>query len=309
MGKHKIRRNKTCQNCGSFVEKNYCPNCGQENTDSRHSFHHLFTHFASDFLHYDGAFWKTAKALFLSPGKLSIEYMNGKRKSYVNPFSYYIFISFLTFFIPFLLIYPEGKQTEKVKSKTEKINEAAVKDSIVAANRELVENTKDSLKITGLKHNGGVTRILKDIFKNLKDEDRKEKALEFFMHNLPKVLFVYMPIFAFWMWLFHNRKKRYYFDSGIFTLHFFSVVLLSITCCILFNWIFAWLLWENISVLMWFLLSFYITFYFFRANRVFYGESRLKSNIKALVLMSINTFFIFITLLGYVIFIAYKIYT
>jgi hypothetical protein len=29
-----------------------------------------------------------------------------------------------------------------------------------------------------------------------------------------------MPIFAF-SWLFHN-KKRYYFDHGIFTLHYFS---------------------------------------------------------------------------------------
>lgn len=309
MGKHKIRRSKTCQNCGSFVEKNYCPDCGQENSDSRHSFHHLFTHFVSDFLHYDSSFWRTTKTLFLSPGKISLEYMSGKRRSYVNPFSYYIFISFLTFFIPFLLVYPDGQQPDKVKSKMEKMNKAAIKDSIVADNREVVENVKDSLKIIGIEHNSGIYKTIKEVGTNLKDEERQEKALEFFTHNLPKALFVYMPIFAFWMWLFHNRKKRYYFDSGIFTLNFFSVTLLSITICILFDWIFAWLNWEAPRTFLWFLLIIYITFYFFRGNRVFYGEPRFTSNLKAFFLMGINTFFIFIVLLGYAILIAYKIYT
>lgn len=308
MGKHKVRHSKTCQNCGSFVEKNYCPNCGQENSESRHSFHHLFTHFVSDFLHYDSSFWRTTKTLFISPGKISAEYMNGKRKSYVNPFSYYIFISFLTFFIPFMLTYPDEAENN-AKPQAELKTEAAIRDSIVAANREIVENTKDSLKITSIDRKGSLYNIIKDASKNLKDEERKEKALEFFTHNLPKALFVYMPIFAFWMWLFHNRKKRYYFDSGIFTLHFFSVTLLSITICILFNWIFAWLSWEAPRTLLWFFLIIYITFYFFRGNRVFYGESRFKSNLKAFLLMNINTFFIFIVLIGYAIFIAYKIYT
>lgn len=308
MGKHKVRHSKTCQNCGSFVEKNYCPNCGQENSESRHSFHHLFTHFVSDFLHYDSSFWRTTKTLFISPGKISVEYMDGKRKSYVNPFSYYIFISFLTFFIPFMLTYPDDGEAEK-KSKVQLEQEMAAKDSIIAANREVAENIKDSLKITGLERNGNAYNMVKNVVKNLDDDTRQEKALEFFTHNLPKALFVYMPIFAFWMWLFHNRKKRYYFDSGIFTLHFFSVALLSITICILFDWMFAWLKWEALRTFLWICLVIYITFYFFRGNRVFYGESRFKSNLKAFFLFNINTFFIFVVLLGYAILIAYKIYT
>lgn len=308
MGKHKVRHSRACQNCGSFVEKNYCPNCGQENSESRHSFHHLFTHFVSDFLHYDSSFWRTTKTLFMSPGKISAEYMDGKRKSYVNPFSYYIFISFLTFFIPFMLTYPDDGETEK-KSKVKLEQEMAAKDSIITANREMAESIKDSLKITGLERNGSAYNVVKNVVKNLDDDTRQEKALEFFTHNLPKALFVYMPIFAFWMWLFHNRKKRYYFDSGIFTLHFFSVALLSITICILFDWMFAWLKWEALRTFLWIFLVIYITFYFFRGNRVFYGESRFKSNLKAFFLFNINTFFIFVVLLGYAILIAYKIYT
>ena len=53
-----------------------------------------------------------------------------------------------------------------------------------------------------------------------------EKFISSFTHNLPKVLFVFMPIFAFFLWLFHNKKRWYYFDHGIFTLHYFSFLLL-----------------------------------------------------------------------------------
>lgn len=40
-------------------------------------------------------------------------------------------------------------------------------------------------------------------------------------HNLPKALFIYLPLFAFFLWIFHSKKKWWYFDHGIFTLHYF----------------------------------------------------------------------------------------
>src|SRR5690606_31252245 len=52
------------------------------------------------------------------------------------------------------------------------------------------------------------------------------KFRESFIRNLPKVLFIYMPLFAFLLWIFQNKRKWYYFDHGIFTLHYFSFLLL-----------------------------------------------------------------------------------
>ena len=62
--------------------------------------------------------------------------------------------------------------------------------------------------------------------KNKNQREIGEKAVESFIHTLPKVLFIYMPIFALLLWLFHDKKKWYYFDSGVFTLHYFSFLLL-----------------------------------------------------------------------------------
>ena len=54
-----------------------------------------------------------------------------------------------------------------------------------------------------------------------------KKLAETSYHNLPKALFIYLPIFAFFLWLFHNKKKWWYFDHGIFTLHYFCFLLIN----------------------------------------------------------------------------------
>ena len=52
MGKEPLRKDKTCLNCNYTVKERFCPNCGQENTETRKSFYHIFSHFFKDFTHY-----------------------------------------------------------------------------------------------------------------------------------------------------------------------------------------------------------------------------------------------------------------
>lgn len=319
MSKHKTRHNKACLNCNSFVERDYCPRCGQQNTESRHSFHYLFTHFISDFLHYDNSFWRTARSLFFSPGKLSLEYMKGKRKSYANPFSLYIFVSFITFFLPSVLpkyTQPEGMKVRTnigsmmiEKDSTDNKTKKIVKDKILEdeADEIMIDIMEDFTK-GDVNKDAAIYKAGKKVLTQLGEDDRNRKFIEFFINNLSKVLFIYMPIFAFTLWLAHNKKKHFYFDSGVFTLHFFSVLLLSITFCIILSNIASWLRMDGLTGIFWVLLVIYITFYFFRGNRVFYGESRFVSNIKAFFLMGINTFVIIVVMIMYVIFAAHKAY-
>ena len=99
MGKSHVRADKTCLNCNYVVENRFCGNCGQENIDTRKTFHHLFIHFFEDLTHYENSFWKTIRNLLFKPASLSKEYLSGKRMSYLAPVRLYIFISFVTFFL------------------------------------------------------------------------------------------------------------------------------------------------------------------------------------------------------------------
>lgn len=61
-----------------------------------------------------------------------------------------------------------------------------------------------------------------------------------FFHSLPKALFLYLPLFALTLWLFHSKKKFWYFDHGVFTLHYFSFLLVEIAIVLLLSLIAKW---------------------------------------------------------------------
>jgi hypothetical protein len=274
MNDYKTRDDKRCLNCGHFVEERFCPNCGQENIEIRRRFHQLFVHFFEDFIHYDSQFWKTIKYLLFHPSRLTKEYFAGKRNSYVSPVKLYIFVSFIVFFIPAIL--PDKstfqENIRQIDSFREKINSFSKKisdknEEIGSAFEEIFEKPKKQEKEEEPEHN--------------------EIMSEFLMHNFPKVVFLYMPVFAFWLWLFHNKKKWMYFDHGIYTLHFFSFTLLVFLFYWLIDWFLSFFNWE-IPSLATLLIFGYFNFYFFRSHSRTYQESKALSRIKCTLLILVN---------------------
>src|SRR5690606_23796425 len=246
MGHDKLREDKKCQNCGFIVRRRFCPKCGQENIETRKSFHYLFTHFIEDLVHYDGSFWKTLKNLLFKPGVLTREYLDGKRKKYVAPVKLYIFVSFFVFFVGGIInkftadsnfdgfgINKTKKPITEEQQKKDSITVAKNSEKWLFGTKERTLKEYDSIQNSLPKElkDTGLDRMI-----NRKEVEIKEKytlwqfvdkAENSVTKNIPKFLFFYMPVFAFFMWLFHNKKKWYYFDHGIFTLHYFSFLLLS----------------------------------------------------------------------------------
>lgn len=318
MGHGKIRTDKTCLNCNHVVENKYCPNCGQENTETRQSFHYLFTHFIEDLTHYDGSFWKTIKALLFRPGRLTKEYLEGKRKKYVPPVKLYIFISFVAFLLPNLLpefSFVDKKDSEK-KAIVNEIDQKEIdKKEVVVFNGPPISNLKqlDSIKNSEAEQKK-MSRLqyyaykytIKNKGKVAKAEYRKQIE-ENLKHNIPKVLFLYMPVFAFFLWLIHNKKRWYYFDSGVFTLHYFAFLLLLFTMYVVLDWMFALIYsGDAISGTIGIATVTYAFFYFFRAHSTFFCEKKYISRLKGLILFIIN---IFLMLFFLVALFAYSIYT
>lgn len=337
MSHGKIRENNNCQNCGHQVEELYCTHCGQENVETRQPFHFLFTHFIEDFVHYDGSFWQTIKKLFLKPGVLTKEYLSGKRNSSVNPVKMYIFVSFVTFF--FISIFPSKshennttttiqvtptfdrekalnaavdslknnniisqEQNAKLKTEIKKNKDANTLDDLNDESIEMVQSK--------VKNEAPILTPLIEKYQELEkrkvsDEQLGEAIVEKSLHIIPKVLFVYMPIFAFLLWFFYNKKKWWYFDHGIFTLHYFTVILLSILVIFLLNQSLKFIDNNAITAIVSFintLIILYLIVYFFLALKNLYNQGFIKTSIKGILLLGINTFIFSIIVIGIIIY-------
>ena len=339
MSHGKIREDHTCQNCNHHVEENYCTHCGQENTETRQPFHFLFTHFLEDLVHYDGSFGQTIKKLFLKPGELTKEYLSGKRNSSVNPVKMYIFVSFVTFFI--ISIFPSHKteyndtpnehvsientekiqkalnatidtlqnkgfatveQGAKIKSEFEKNKNI---NSLEEVNDESIENLQSKVKNNVPILSPFIEKYQELRKRKVSDEQLGEAIVEKSLHVIPKVLFVYMPLFAFFLWIFYNKKKWWYFDHGIFTLHYFTVILISILTIFLLNHLSDLVNSEAISTIIYFInlfIVFYIIVYFFLALKKLYNQGLIKTSIKGILLLGINTFIFSVIVLGIIIY-------
>ena len=90
-----------CLNCKQLISKedNFCPNCGQVNDKNPISVKQYFSEYLSGFFEFDSRFIRTILPLLFKPGLVTKNYVEGKRRSYVNPFQLYIHITILFFLI------------------------------------------------------------------------------------------------------------------------------------------------------------------------------------------------------------------
>lgn len=82
----------TCINCGAEVTGKYCSNCGQEANVKRLHVKTIVHEVTHGILHWENSILKTIKELLIHPGFFVRDYINGKRKNFIKPFSYFLFL-------------------------------------------------------------------------------------------------------------------------------------------------------------------------------------------------------------------------
>ncbi|HEY9257813.1 DUF3667 domain-containing protein [Chitinophaga sp.] len=250
-----LRQDKHCLNCGTEVPERFCTHCGQENTVPHETFGHLFSHFVADIFHYDSQFLITLKLLFFRPGFLSREYMAGRRVRYVNPIKLYVFVSFV-FFFGIFAIHTEHEEEETKTTTVKPIASAHILGdtvNVVMGADGLKQAFKDDPSERGKKIIKAVNRFKN--YNSVKSFDSAQLALpeserlqgssrlffrrlaeirhkygenyqaaivEIFKHNIPKLMFVLLPLFALFMKWIYDKKKWLYADHAIFAIHLHS---------------------------------------------------------------------------------------
>jgi len=148
MKKH-YRHENDCLNCGAELHGHFCHVCGQENLQIKENFGHLMSHAIADYFHFDEKFFHTMKPLLFQPGKLTVDYMAGKRTQYLHPIRIYIFISLIFF----LLYFSNDGKVEKKSVTVRPFNKEHFLDSLSKA------VGKDGLDL-------GITHITKEQLKS-----------------------------------------------------------------------------------------------------------------------------------------------
>ncbi|NML41002.1 DUF3667 domain-containing protein [Chitinophaga sp. G-6-1-13] len=217
-----LRSEKNCLNCNTEVPERYCPHCGQENTVQHESFGHLVGHVVADIAHYDSKLLATLKYLTVRPGLLTKEYWAGRRMRYVNPIKLYVFISAVFFFFFLALANSHREHNAKPGIETEL---ADVEMGDIGSDYKSVAeyDAAQAAKPASQRNTGLEDRIERRLAKMRENKQSgKEVIKEMFTHNLPKMMFVLMPLFALMVKWTHRKRNLLFTDHAIFTIHLHS---------------------------------------------------------------------------------------
>lgn len=102
-----------CANCGARRSGRYCADCGQSDEPLRLPAHRFVAQSFTEFFGLDGRVWRTLGTLLFKPGKLTAEFLAGRRQRYLRPLRVYL-SSTLVFFVLLALLDPVGRLRETV---------------------------------------------------------------------------------------------------------------------------------------------------------------------------------------------------
>lgn len=88
-----------CKNCQATITSKFCSECGQKSDVHSITIKHVAHDFFHAFTHTDKGFLLLMKELLTRPGIVTREYIEGKRKKYFNPLSFFIITSAISAFI------------------------------------------------------------------------------------------------------------------------------------------------------------------------------------------------------------------
>ncbi|HEY8571468.1 DUF3667 domain-containing protein [Phenylobacterium sp.] len=91
-----------CPDCGAALVGRFCHDCGQP-AHTHRSLLHLGEELLHGVMHFDGRVFRALPLLLFRPGRLTREWVHGKRTRYVSPLAMFLFTAFLTFMVLSLL--------------------------------------------------------------------------------------------------------------------------------------------------------------------------------------------------------------
>lgn len=333
--RHELKyRSTECLNCHHPLDLSdqYCPNCSQLNSTKKLAFNDFFNEFFAGIFAYDSRLYRTLGALMFKPGKISKDYIEGKRVRYANPYRFYLSASIIFFLVWSVPQDFENMETDGVLEADER--QVAELDSALTAQRaanpsldsllgekiSIVADTakKEEKVIYFSERELDTLPFLRRTAKKLEvffnyyertEENNIDDALEslnyantrfnhwlfkktvdvhvfmnqpgvflsYFVSKLPFIIFFYLPVFALFIWLLYLRRPFTYMEHLIFTFHNQTTWFVLFGIAVLLEYIFN-------TDWTWGIAIFVFAFYLYKAFRRFYGQGRVKTILKFIII-------------------------
>ncbi len=322
----KERTEKNCLNCGEQVAGRYCQRCGQENVVVKESIWHLLMHFIEDLTHFDGKLWKTLKLLLFKPASLTRYYMDGKRATYLHPIRMYLFVSAVFFLVIFTGGPNSSSEIRTLVNSKDSTNATITKLPVppkLASITKTVNVKPDSL----VKEKDNFHfQIGKDTF-NYKTVEAYEVAqkklpankranwiedkfarqsihlnqkykgdnfeigkalIDQFKHYFSRILYISLPIFAFFVWILYRRNKEHFFvDHLIFSIHIYCAFFIILFFVKLIDDVYEYFMHKPFTALD-ISVAFVLFFYLYKSLHNHFHQSRAKTIFKFFILNALT---------------------
>jgi hypothetical protein len=305
-----------CQNCGAPLSGPFCKTCGQREQSHIVSLGHLLSEAVGDIYNLDSRLWRTLKLLLIRPGQLTVEFLAGRRASYVPPFRLYLVVSILLFLLAHqlprledaIITFDDPQAMQQALAATQAALEAkrAEFERIGGDEKQQADVDRLTLRLETLKTaiaagnspDKGCKDVTFTIFDSHMLESRVRAACvkivadngtsltRNFFNNLPKLMFVLLPILALVNKALYLRARRYYVEHLLFFVHVHVFLFLVLCAIIIGNGLFA-LVPGGVHPpgIVSFAVCIAMLAYVYLAMRRVYGQGRFKTFIKFSLLL------------------------
>jgi len=244
-----------CLNCSSTLKGHYCSHCGQRDHPLDPSLLDLFHETVHEFLHLDGKIFETLKALLFFPGRLSADFLAGKRARFIGPIRLYLTMSLLFFVLV-------AHKTDKTSTTPTEKQEAAVS-----------LGDHDSARYAWL------TQAIK------KAVDDPHAFYRELLSNLSHVMFLLVPLFALALRLIYSNRSLRYPSYVYFSLHYHAFVFFLFTMMLLVGLLKI----DALSTAMGWIVFLGVPLYLFMAMRRVFGGTAKRTFLRLAALGAFYT--------------------
>jgi len=210
-----------CKNCNAVLSGRYCANCSQAADVHVPTTLELAHELLEGLTHSDSRLWRTLTTLWFKPGKLTEEFVAGRRVAYLPPFRLYLILSII-FFLVASLVHTSGEAIifdEAMKPAGSAVNALPAGKPITGC-QDLVVSDHPSW-----------TPRLQHICETVR-KDSGESLLHVAVGTMSKALFISLPLVAFLHMLLYWHPRYRYAEQLLFFVHlqafYFSVAILLI---------------------------------------------------------------------------------